>query len=77
MTPGYVKQSTVGFGPRSGEIWQPTGNPLVNLEPAYREALNRGENPFLPYDLHPSEKGMQIAAYAIYAVIVDDRLLGL
>lgn len=65
------------FSERLREIWEPTGNPFVDLEPAYRDALNRGDNPFLPYDLHPGEKGMQIAADKMYGVIIENRLLGL
>ena len=41
--------------------WEPTGMPFVDLAPAYRRSLAGGENPFLPYDLHPNATGMRIA----------------
>ncbi len=64
------------FAERLREIWEPTGHPLVDLEPAYRAALEAGDNPFLPYDLHPNALGMRIAAEAIYQAIRDGGLLG-
>ena len=57
------------FAERLAELWAPTGFPFVDLEPAYQAALDRGDNPFLPYDLHPSVVGMEIAADALYQVI--------
>lgn len=50
------------WGERLEKIWEPSGMPFVDLEPSYRQALARGRNPFLPYDLHPSAEGMRIAA---------------
>jgi len=52
-------------------IWAPTGMPFIDLEPDYRAALAAGRNPFLPYDLHPSALGMQIAAEKLEAVIAS------
>jgi lysophospholipase L1-like esterase len=64
------------FAKRLAEIWAPTGFPFVDLEPAYRAALDRGDNPFLPYDLHPSVLGMEIAADALYQEIRERGYLG-
>jgi lysophospholipase L1-like esterase len=60
---------------RLREIWAPTGMPIIDLEPAYRAALAAGQNPFLPYDLHPSALGMQIAAAQLLDVITSRNLL--
>ena len=65
------------WGDRLREIWAPTGMPLVDVEPAYRAALAAGQNPFLPYDLHPSALGMRIAAEQLLEVITKRDLLGL
>jgi lysophospholipase L1-like esterase len=62
---------------RLREIWAPTGMPFLDVEPAYRAALADGRNPFLPYDLHPSPLGMQIAAEQLEAAITSRNLLGL
>jgi hypothetical protein len=59
------------------EIWAPTGFPLIDLEPAYRRTRESGRNPFLPYDLHPSPHGMEIAAEALYEEIRRQGYLGL
>jgi hypothetical protein len=56
-------------------IWEPTGMPCVDLDEAYRSALQSGENPYMPYDQHPNELGMRIAAEAIHAEIVSRNLL--
>jgi len=56
-------------------IWGPTGMPFIDLEPYYRRALEAGENPFLPYDLHPNAVGMHIAADAVYRAIDEHGLL--
>ncbi len=56
-------------------LWAPTGMPFVDLEPAYRAALERGENPFLPYDLHPNATGMRLAAEALYDSLAAHGLL--
>jgi hypothetical protein len=50
---------------------------LIDLTAAYRASLRAGENPFLPYDLHPNTAGMRIAADALYAVIREKGYLGL
>ena len=63
------------WGEKLKAIWVPTGFPLIDLEAAYRDALNGGENPFLPYDLHPGEHGMEIAADSLYEVIVRKQLV--
>ena len=42
---------------------------MLSVEPTYREARPTGENPFLPDDLHPSAKGMGIAANGLYEAI--------
>ncbi len=65
------------FGEKLREIWAPTGFPMIDLTPAYRASLRAGENPFLPYDLHPNATGMRIAADALYAVIREQGYLGL
>lgn len=62
---------------RLREIWAPTGMPFVDVEPAYRAALKAGQNPFLPYDLHPGPLGMRIAAEQLLEVITRRDLLGL
>jgi lysophospholipase L1-like esterase len=64
------------WGERLREIWAPTGMPFIDLEPAYRESLREGRNPFLPYDLHPNPVGMRIAAEQILDVITTHHLLG-
>ena len=51
--------------------------PFVDVGPEYRAALERGTNPFLPYDLHPSVAGMEIAAEELYRVILERGYLGL
>lgn len=56
-------------------IWEPTGMPFIDLQPAYRRALEAGENPYLPYDLHPNAVGMRIAADAVYRAIEAHDLL--
>ena len=63
------------WGEKLKAIWAPTGFPLIDLEAAYRDALNGGENPFLPYDLHPGEHGMDLAADSLYEVIVREQLV--
>ena len=50
-------------------------HPFIDLEPAYRRSLETGENPFLPYDLHPNAVGMRIAADAVYRAIEKHALL--
>jgi hypothetical protein len=50
-------------------IWAPTGMPFVDVGPAYRRALESGENPFLPYDLHPNRSGMRIAAEHVLSAV--------
>lgn len=55
--------------------WEPTGNPMIDLAPLYRDSLAEGRNPYLPYDLHPGPLGMQIAADAIEAEIRRQGLL--
>ncbi len=55
------------------EAWRPTGMPMVDLEPLYRESLRAGRNPYLPYDLHPGPIGMQIAADAIDSAIRQQK----
>ena len=62
---------------RLREIWAPTGMPFVDVEPAYKAALAAGNNPFLPYDLHPSALGMQIAAEQLFEAIESRDLLAL
>jgi len=64
------------FAKRLAELWAPTGFPLIDLEPPYRAAMDRGDNPFLPYDLHPSVLGMEIAADALYQEIRERGYLG-
>jgi hypothetical protein len=49
--------------------------PLVDVAPAYIEARNRGDNPFLPYDLHPDTSVMRIAAELVYQALRDRSLL--
>jgi hypothetical protein len=51
--------------------------PFIDVEPAYRAALKAGQNPFLPYDLHPSALGMKIAAEQLFEVIASRDLLAL
>jgi lysophospholipase L1-like esterase len=63
------------WGEKLREIWAPTGMPFVDVEPAYREALAAGRNPFLPYDLHPNALGMRIAAEGLLAAITSHGLL--
>lgn len=58
-------------------IWAPTAQPFIDLVTAYEATFAAGENPFLPYDLHPGEHGMQVAADEIYDEIVESDLLGL
>lgn len=65
----------ITLGPRLAELWEPTGWPTVDLEPLYRAALARGENPFLPYDLHPNAAGMRIAAEALHQALLGSGLL--
>ena len=43
--------------------------PFLDLEASYRASLAAGENPFLPYDLHPNAVGMRIAADALYETV--------
>ncbi|CAG0956842.1 hypothetical protein GPROT1_00518 [Gammaproteobacteria bacterium] len=64
------------FGAKLEAIWAQTGFPFIDLTAAYRESLRRGENPFLPYDLHPNALGMRIAADALFETIVAERYLG-
>lgn len=64
------------FGEKLAEIWRPTGFPIIDLTEPYRAALRRGENPFLPYDLHPNALGMEIAAQAVFDVIAEKGWLG-
>ena len=59
------------FARRVLALWAPTGQPAIDLEPAYRASLDRGQNPFLPYDLHPSAIGMRLAAGALEAKLVE------
>jgi len=59
------------------EIWAPTAMPWIDLEPPFRQALAAGENPFLPYDQHPSPKGMEIAEAQLYRTIAASGFLGL
>jgi lysophospholipase L1-like esterase len=54
---------------RLHSVWAPTGMPFVDLGPAFRASLAEGENPFLPYDLHPNAAGMRIASEHLLAVI--------
>jgi lysophospholipase L1-like esterase len=65
------------FAEKLREIWAPTGFPMVDLTSAYRDSRRAGENPFLPYDLHPNAVGMRIAAGAVYDVIRERGYLGL
>ena len=65
------------FAERLAELWAPTGFPFIDLEPAYRAALDRGDNPFLPYDLHPSALGLEIAADALAEAIRERGYLNL
>ena len=65
------------FGEKLREIWAPTGFAMIDLTQAYRASLRAGENPFLPYDLHPNAIGMRIAANALYDVIRERGYLGL
>jgi lysophospholipase L1-like esterase len=67
--------SGIALGGRLVELWRPTGWPAVDLEPLYRAALGRGENPFLPYDLHPNEVGMRIAAEALHRALLESGLV--
>lgn len=60
---------------RLREIWRPTGMPMIDLEPALRAALEAGENPFLPYDLHPNAAGMRIAARLLHETIRTHELI--
>ncbi len=60
---------------RLREVWEPTGLPLIDLEPAFREAHRAGEKPFLPYDLHPSPAGMRIAAELLVPEIAAQGIL--
>jgi len=62
---------------RVREIWQPTGQPFIDLEEPYRRAIARGENPFLDYDMHPNRAGMRIAAELLFETIVQNDLLPL
>jgi len=48
---------------------------FFDLQPACRAAVDRGGNPFLPYDLHPSVPGMKIVADAQYPAIRERRYL--
>lgn len=65
------------FGEKLSAIWAPTGFPMLDLTQAYRASLRAGENPFLPYDLHPNAIGMRIAADALYDVIRQKGYLGM
>jgi hypothetical protein len=65
------------WGDRLREIWAPTGMPFIDVEPLYRAALAAGQNPFLPYDLHPSPLGMRIAAEQLLEAITRHDLLRL
>ena len=60
---------------RLEQIWQGNGMLLLDLEPPYREALARGANLFLPYNLHPGPEGMRVAADAIYRTLISERML--
>ena len=60
---------------RLQQIWQGNGMLLLDLEPPYREALARGANLFLPYNLHPGPEGMRVAADAIYRTLISERML--
>ena len=53
----------------------PTGFPFVELLASYQASQSSGRRPFLPYDLHPSEHGIELAAAAICGVIQDQSLL--
>lgn len=55
--------------------WGPAREAFIDLEPAYRVALRRGENPFLPYDLHPNATGMRLAADALEVKLAEAGLL--
>lgn len=63
------------FAERLREIWEPTGMPFIDLTGEYRASLRAGQNPFLPYDLHPGPIGMRIAAQELHAVIQNGGLL--
>lgn len=63
------------YAGRLREIWSATGQPMIDLGPAYRDAARRGENPFLDYDQHPNRAGMRIAADALYEVLVGGGFL--
>jgi hypothetical protein len=65
------------FAEKLREIWTPTGFPMIDLTPPYRESLRAGANPFLPYDLHPNAVGMKIASDALFDVIEARGYLGL
>jgi hypothetical protein len=65
------------FAQKLREIWAPTGFPIIDLTLSYRASLRAGANPFLPYDLHPNEVGMRIAANALYDVIRQRGYVGL
>jgi lysophospholipase L1-like esterase len=71
-----VRRSDSGaaFVGRLRRIWVPTGMPLVDVTPAYIEARRRGDNPFLPYDLHPDASGMTIAAELVYQALLERQL---
>jgi lysophospholipase L1-like esterase len=64
------------FAQKLREIWASTGFPIIDLLPLYRASLRAGENPFLPYDLHPNAVGMRIAADQLFEVIRAHRYLG-
>jgi lysophospholipase L1-like esterase len=65
------------WGAKLREIWAPTGMPLLDVEPAYKAALAAGNNPFLPYDLHPNAAGMTIAAEQLLGAVEEHDLLKL
>ena len=65
------------FGERLETIWAATGFPFLDLTAEYRASLRAGQNPFLPYDLHPNAVGMRIASDALYGVIRARGYLGL
>lgn len=56
------------------EIWAPTGLPFIDLAPAFRQSLDAGDNPFLPYDLHPNAIGMKIASDRLLELIEGEGL---
>lgn len=65
------------YAERLRAIWSPSGQPFIDLEPAFRRAYKLGENPYLPYDLHPSAAGMRIAAEALHGALLRSPSLSL